>query len=134
MEIGDYLSIGDKGGRLIIFEKCECGKSSKHPIEYQYLTELQSHLREFDYLKSTDIEERINNIEWLRTQGKNMYTLTTNDKIVKLWKISERTVKKSDTSNINLASQNNGQQNEKELPANLKLPKLKIVDSGLYPT
>jgi serine/threonine-protein phosphatase 2A regulatory subunit B len=28
--------------------------------EYQYLTELQSHVREFDYLKSTDIEEKLN--------------------------------------------------------------------------
>jgi len=44
---GNYLSLGDKAGRLIIFERSEGGGK----IEYQYLTELQSHVREYDYLK-----------------------------------------------------------------------------------
>ncbi len=30
----------------------------------------------------------------MRNSGKNMYVLTTNDKTVKLWKISEKNIKK----------------------------------------
>jgi serine/threonine-protein phosphatase 2A regulatory subunit B len=55
---GRYLSLGDRAGRLIIFEIPQQKKKDK--AEYQYLTELQSHTREFDFLKSTDIEEKIN--------------------------------------------------------------------------
>lgn len=58
---GRYLSLGDRAGRLIVFEIPQPGKK-KDKVEYQYLTELQSHTREFDFLKSTDIEEKINQI------------------------------------------------------------------------
>lgn len=43
---GNYIALGDKAGRLIVFERSEAGN-----IEYQYSTELQSHTKEFDYLK-----------------------------------------------------------------------------------
>jgi serine/threonine-protein phosphatase 2A regulatory subunit B len=56
-QTGHYLSLGDRAGRLIVFEQSQGNKKTP---EYQYLTELQSHVREFDYLKSTDIEEKIN--------------------------------------------------------------------------
>jgi serine/threonine-protein phosphatase 2A regulatory subunit B len=64
---GNYISLGDKAGRLIVFQK-HFSKNKK--VEYQYFTELQSHMREFDYLKSSDIEEKINDIKWLRPCGK----------------------------------------------------------------
>ena len=35
---GNYISLGDRAGRLIIFELTSSGKSKKS--EYQYLTEL----------------------------------------------------------------------------------------------
>ena len=92
---GNFLSLGDKAGRLIIFQK-SATKNKKGFTEYQYFSELQSHMREFDYLKSTDIEEKINAIQWLRPNGKNMFCLTTNDKTIKLWKISEKSIKKSE--------------------------------------
>ena len=47
---GKFLSLGDRAGRLIIFEKGDTDKK-KGTFEYQYLTELQSHIREFDCLK-----------------------------------------------------------------------------------
>ena len=47
---GNYLSLGDKAGRLIVFQK-GTSKNKKGFIDYQYFTELQSHMREFDYLK-----------------------------------------------------------------------------------
>ena len=45
---GNYISLGDKAGRLIIFQK-SFAKNKKGMVEYQYFSELQSHMREFDY-------------------------------------------------------------------------------------
>ena len=80
-------------------------------------------MREFDYLKSTDIEEKINAIQWLRPNGKNMFCLTTNDKTIKLWKISEKSIKKSELSNKKITNE-----------SDLKIPKLKTIDEGINPT
>mmetsp|Transcript_11596 Transcript_11596/g.10115 ORF Transcript_11596/g.10115 Transcript_11596/m.10115 type:complete len:190 (-) Transcript_11596:1196-1765(-) len=89
-------------------------------VEYQYLTELQSHIKEFDYLKSAEIEERINQIQWLRPQGNNLYILTTNDKTIKTWKISEKKMKKPVFLN----------KSEKDL----KFPQMQVSETGLMPT
>ncbi|TXG50243.1 hypothetical protein EZV62_022767 [Acer yangbiense] len=116
---GDYLAVGDRGGRIIIFET-KNGKntpnphfyrdeleqmdytSTKHP-EYQYKTEFQSHEPEvifffffvkFDYLKSLEIEEKINRIRWCSTPNESVFILSTNDKTIKLWKVKDRKVKK----------------------------------------
>ncbi|KAI3820749.1 hypothetical protein L1987_08297 [Smallanthus sonchifolius] len=91
---GDYLAVGDRGGRVVIFET-ETGKdvTSKHP-EYRYKTEFQSHEPEFDYLKSIEIEEKINKMKWCTTLNGSLFILSTNDKTIKLWKVKERKVKK----------------------------------------
>jgi serine/threonine-protein phosphatase 2A regulatory subunit B len=49
---------------------------------------------QFDYLKSLEIEEKINKIRWCQ-QGANAarFLLSTNDKTIKLWKVSEKRVK-----------------------------------------
>jgi len=115
---GKFISLGDRAGRLIIFDAAEGNK--KGQVEYQYLTELQSHIKEFDYLKSAEIEERINQIQWMRPQGQNLYILTTNDKTVKAWKISEKKMKKANFLN----------KNEKDL----KFPQMQVSETGLMPT
>ncbi|GLD54065.1 serine/threonine-protein phosphatase 2A 55 kDa regulatory subunit B beta isoform isoform X2 [Lates japonicus] len=58
--------------------------------EYNVYSTFQSHEPEFDYLKSLEIEEKINKIKWLPQQNAAYFLLSTNDKTVKLWKISER--------------------------------------------
>ncbi|CAI9283844.1 unnamed protein product [Lactuca saligna] len=107
---GDYLAVGDRGGRVVIFEtKASKDATSKqhlrnasegsddvviqHP-EYRYKTEFQSHEPEFDYLKSVEIEEKINKLKWCTTLNGSLFMLSTNDKTIKLWKIKERKVKK----------------------------------------
>ena len=92
---GNFMALGDNAGRLIVFEKSQHKKSKKGYLEFSYLTELQSHLHDFDVLKSQDIDEHINSIQWLKRQGHNMFLLSTNDKTVKLWKIGEKRIKKS---------------------------------------
>ncbi|KAL3529527.1 hypothetical protein ACH5RR_008849 [Cinchona calisaya] len=77
---GDYVAIGDHGGRVVLFEKRTAEDDSfeyrsrneleqtdfmvRHPPKYQYRTEFQSHEPEFDYLKSLEIEEKINKMRW----------------------------------------------------------------------
>jgi len=57
--------------------------------EYRYMTEFQSHEPEFDYLKSLEIEEKIDKVRWCRSSNNARMLLSTNDKTVKLWKVSE---------------------------------------------
>jgi serine/threonine-protein phosphatase 2A regulatory subunit B len=58
--------------------------------EYNVYSTFQSHEPEFDYLKSLEIEEKINQIRFLKKKNASNFIISTNDKTVKLWKISER--------------------------------------------
>lgn len=58
--------------------------------EYNVYSTFQSHEPEFDYLKSLEIDEKINQIRWLKKKNAANFILSTNDKTIKLWKISER--------------------------------------------
>ncbi|XP_030638416.1 serine/threonine-protein phosphatase 2A 55 kDa regulatory subunit B gamma isoform [Chanos chanos] len=80
---GELLATGDKGGRVVIFQREPQG-------EYNVYSTFQSHEPEFDYLKSLEIEEKINKIRWLPQRNPAHFLLSTNDKTVKLWKVSER--------------------------------------------
>jgi serine/threonine-protein phosphatase 2A regulatory subunit B len=72
---GDYLATGDKGGRVVLFER---SGSSKKGCEYKFYTEFQSHEPEFDYLKSLEIEEKINRIRWCKRANAAHFLLSTN--------------------------------------------------------
>ena len=67
--------------------------TKKKTCEYKFHTEFQSHEPEFDYLKSLEIEEKINKIKWCRRQNASHYLLSTNDKTIKLWKVFEKSLK-----------------------------------------
>ena len=54
------------------------------------MTEFQSHEPEFDYLKSLEIEEKINKVRWCRSSSNTRMLLSANDKTVKLWKVWQR--------------------------------------------
>ncbi|KAF1859591.1 hypothetical protein Lal_00010175 [Lupinus albus] len=119
---GDYLATGDRGGRVVLFERTDTkdhGGSrrdsermdysiSRHP-EFRYKTEFQSHEPEFDYLKSLEIEEKINKIRWCQTSNGALFLLSTNDKTVKFWKVQEKKVKKISEMNVDpLKGKGNG--------------------------
>ncbi|KAH0836745.1 WD40-repeat-containing domain protein [Lanmaoa asiatica] len=92
---GNYLATGDKGGRVVLFERNE----SKKGCEYKFYTEFQSHEPEFDYLKSLEIEEKINKIKWCKRQNTAHFLLSTNDKTIKLWKVFEKSLRVVSESN-----------------------------------
>uniref|UniRef100_A0A182V988 Serine/threonine-protein phosphatase 2A 55 kDa regulatory subunit B n=1 Tax=Anopheles merus TaxID=30066 RepID=A0A182V988_ANOME len=88
---GELLATGDKGGRVVIFQRDPSSKASTpRRGEYNVYSTFQSHEPEFDYLKSLEIEEKINKIRWLRRKNQSHFLLSTNDKTIKLWKVSER--------------------------------------------
>ena len=94
-ESGDFLAAGDRGGRIVIFERNHNvqrhrGKTPK--AEYKFYAEFQSHVAEFDCLKSVEIEAKINQIRFLPRANLGHMMQTTNDKTVKLWKVYERGV------------------------------------------
>ncbi|KAJ0008350.1 hypothetical protein Pint_28807 [Pistacia integerrima] len=110
---GDHLATGDRGGRVVLFERTDNkdhGGSrrdlermdypiTRHP-EFRYKTEFQSHEPEFDYLKSLEIEEKINKIRWCQTANGALFLLSTNDKTIKFWKVQEKKVKKISDMNL----------------------------------
>ncbi|KAJ1675392.1 protein phosphatase 2A regulatory subunit cdc55 [Spiromyces aspiralis] len=112
---GRYLATGDRGGRVVLFERSD----NKGGCEYKFYTEFQSHEPEFDYLKSLEIEEKINKIKWLPATNSALFMLTTNDKTIKLWKVCEKALKMVTDNNL---------QDGKLLPppslTDLKLPQL----------
>jgi serine/threonine-protein phosphatase 2A regulatory subunit B len=95
-QTGRYLATGDRGGRIVIFEtdkvpasstssamedaKRSEGKKRKGTTEYRFHCEFQSHEPEFDYLKSLEIEEKINQIKWCPPCGGSLFLLSTNGK------------------------------------------------------
>ncbi|XP_016375903.1 serine/threonine-protein phosphatase 2A 55 kDa regulatory subunit B alpha isoform-like [Sinocyclocheilus rhinocerous] len=88
---GELLATGDRGGRIVIFQQEQENKSlPQFRAEYNVYSTFQSHEPEFDYLKSLEIEEKINKIRWLPQKNAAHFLLSTNDKTIKLWKISER--------------------------------------------
>ncbi|CAM8960584.1 unnamed protein product [Rhodiola kirilowii] len=104
---GDHLATGDRGGRVVLFERTDTRQAhgnrkylekmdhptKSHP-EFHYRTEFQSHEPEFDYLKSLEIEEKINKIRWCQTANSAQFLLSTNDKTIKFWKVQEKKIKK----------------------------------------
>mmetsp|Transcript_11401 Transcript_11401/g.19240 ORF Transcript_11401/g.19240 Transcript_11401/m.19240 type:complete len:130 (+) Transcript_11401:14-403(+) len=64
---GNYLAVGDQGGRVIIFKYNEL-RNSRY-FDYRYFTEIQSHEPEFDHLKSIELDEKINSIEFVNNKN-----------------------------------------------------------------
>lgn len=114
-DTGNYIAVGDRGGRIVVFEQ---DSSKKKNVDYKFWTEFQSHEPEFDYLKSLEIEEKVNKIKWCKRQNQAHFLISTNgtqfislkliftqilDKTIKLWKIFEKKVK-TGTNSVKLRS------------------------------
>ncbi len=66
----------------IFDDVCRCFAQTKsvgqRKSEYNLYSTFQSHEPEFDYLKSLEIEEKINKIRWLRRKNPSHFLLSTN--------------------------------------------------------
>lgn len=92
--------------------------------EYNVYSTFQSHEPEFDYLKSLEIEEKINKIRWLRRKNAANFLLSTNDKTIKLWKVSERD-KRVEGYNT---KEDSGVQRDPNLITALRVPAIKPME------
>jgi len=90
--------VGDQGGRVIIFKFNEL-KNSRY-FDYRYFTEIQSHEPEFDHLKSIELDEKINSIEFVNNRQSILQMLTTNNRIIKLWKFEYKIHRESTRCSI----------------------------------
>ena len=101
---GEMLATGDKGGRVVIFQRDAVRKRSfPKSAEFNVYSTFQSHEPEFDYLKSQEIGEEIVQIKWLKRTNPAHFLLSTNDKTVILWKVSERD-RRAEGSNLKAGS------------------------------
>ncbi|XP_074602737.1 protein phosphatase 2 regulatory subunit tws [Brevipalpus obovatus] len=125
-DTGDLLATGDKGGRVVIFQRDESSKKAvPRKVDYSVYTTFQSHEPEFDYLKSLEIEEKINKIRWLKRKNPAQFLLSTNDKTIKLWKISE---KEKRIDGYNLRDDDGQYMNPNSLNS-LRIPVIKPMDT-----
>lgn len=104
--------------------------AAARPMQYTQYTEFQSHNAEFDYLKSLEIEEKINQIKWGRASNNAQYLLSTNDKTIKLWKVCERNVREVTQYNAQAAAAaaaNGGNGRAKVIcPSGIRLPQCSV--------
>ncbi|XP_062222751.1 serine/threonine protein phosphatase 2A 55 kDa regulatory subunit B beta isoform-like [Phragmites australis] len=103
---GEYLAAGDHAGRVILFRRTDeddtrslaemerTDYAGAPPPRYSYVTEFQSHEQEFDVLHSLEIGEKIKRVRWCARPNSSLFMLATNDRTVKLWKVSEHKAKK----------------------------------------
>ncbi|XP_040376439.1 serine/threonine protein phosphatase 2A 55 kDa regulatory subunit B beta isoform-like [Oryza brachyantha] len=109
---GEHLAAGDHAGRVILFrrtdesdepppsraelERTDYAAAAAAPA-YSYMAEFQSHEQEFDVLHSLEIGEKVKKLRWCaRPNSSSLCMLTTNDRTVKLWKVSEHRWRKGD--------------------------------------
>jgi serine/threonine-protein phosphatase 2A regulatory subunit B len=91
-------------------------KNSRY-FDYRYFAEIQSHEPEFDHLKSVELCERINAMDFLHVnKNGSVQLLSTNDRIIKLWRLKNKQRKEIQRAKV-----------EK---GNLVLPKNKLISQG----
>jgi serine/threonine-protein phosphatase 2A regulatory subunit B len=104
---GDYVATGEVGGRISLFKRenkssrlveekemgvDECtrvGDKVSSDVWTTYFN-FQSHVLDFDSLKSVEIPEKIRKIAFLPQILHSKFLLSTNERIIKLWKICEQ--------------------------------------------
>ena len=59
-------------------------------VVLRFFTEVQSHVPEFDCLKSCDISPRISALEWWQFGSSHLTLLAANDRSVKVWRIESK--------------------------------------------
>lgn len=97
---GEFVATGDKGGRVVVFkrnhnviahiyhdgrwgflDRFHSLQTDGRLVDYIVHCTFTSHEPEFDYLKSLEIEEKINKIKWLPQGNDARFLLSTNGEI-----------------------------------------------------
>ena len=122
----------DKTPELVAKKKTSFWSSSKKKKKkvvddnLEFHIDFQSHEPEFDYLKSLEIEEKINKIKFCKRSQSALMLLTTNDKTIKLWKVYEKQIKT--VSSMKLDTSSTKPSNSTSLFENIALNHRKNMD------
>ncbi|KAH0575747.1 Protein phosphatase PP2A regulatory subunit B [Spironucleus salmonicida] len=123
---GSFLAAGDRGGRVIVFERHQAINAAGRPtIEYQFYSEFQAHVQGFDALRSVSVSERVIQLQWLPQTSKSLFLLTSNERSVKVWKIENKRVQRVASNNMSKYGNNKSKLDDAN---NLLLPKVVNVD------
>lgn len=109
-------------------------KGGSLKAEYKFYAEFQSHEAEFDYLKSMDIEEKINKIRFLRRQSPALLLLTTNDKTIKLWKTFQKAVPQEIDEDDDDDSEGDDEELRDGSATAVEIPRLEAGGAGAFVT
>jgi len=115
-------------------EKTKSKKASE-VLSWTPCHQFQSHLAEFDYLKSLEIEAKVNQLKFIPSgKSQHMMLLSTNDKTIKLWKVSAASSYAADAvQSYNNNNHNNSIKSGGDCCSWLKLPKKTSSSSAAGP-
>jgi serine/threonine-protein phosphatase 2A regulatory subunit B len=86
---GEYLATGDRNGHITVLRMDMDAKAQRGQELWLPYFQFQSHEPEFDFLKSLEIESKINQIKFSHGSDANNFILSANDKTIKLWRIGQ---------------------------------------------
>ena len=114
---GKLLSVGDRGGRVITFQQAE---NENGQMEFEYMTEFQAHTKAFDVLSSQETNETVVSLDWVNSvHSSQPALLTANQRQVKLFRIHNKRVRKSESIKKKISK-----------GGNLCMPKTKVVSES----
>jgi len=122
-ETGKYVATGDHSGRIVVLENEQEKKDEK--LHYKFHCEFQSHSTEIDYVRSVNIEARIQDIKFCAPSCGAQFMLTTNDRCIKLFKVQEKEIKYSTGFNLSKPSAGGKQKQIRHL----RFPLVEPVDA-----
>eukprot|EP00300_Choanocystis_sp_HF-7_P007554 c15356_g1_i2.p1 GENE.c15356_g1_i2~~c15356_g1_i2.p1 ORF type:complete len:448 (+),score=85.35 c15356_g1_i2:57-1400(+) len=103
---GDFIAVGDSQGSILMLQRTppQIRETNRRrrlpPVDYSYYCEFKSHPPEFDCLRSVEIPERINCLEFLKRPAGANFLFSANDKTIKLWKVYERDLMVRDPTDL----------------------------------
>jgi WD40 repeat protein len=77
---GHCLATGDRSGKLRLLKVESSATKEKEHMTLKPYFQCQSHVLEFDFLKSSDIDPKINKIRFLNPVGRKQLVLSCNGK------------------------------------------------------
>lgn len=92
-ESGNMLCYGDRFGQIVVVKQTTAsdkkGHKSRGKYDYSVYSSFQSHEAEFDFQNTASVDASIVQTKWLPRCGPAHFILSTNERTIKLWKISE---------------------------------------------